>query len=329
MAKRQRLDVVVAEQAELSRSRAAALIREGRVHLDGEVVSRPSASVAPGQQVVVELPPLRAPVAQPQDLPLSIVYEDDDLAVIDKQEGMVVHPGAGHPDGTLVNALLHHLDGLSGIGGVERPGIVHRLDRGTSGLMVVAKHDAAHQALAAQFADKTAGRTYLALCLGAPEAEEGTVRSWLGRHRTDRLRWASQPEGVGKHAVTHWKVEARAGTVTLLRCWLETGRTHQVRVHLSEQGWPLAGDRVYRRKGRRPPARLAPWVDPEGQRPLLHAWELGLVHPTTGEAMRWRAAPPGDYVAALEALQIDPAPYGPVVVVVPPVPVVVEPKHSP
>jgi len=223
---------------------------------------------------------------------------------------MVVHPGPGHPDGTLVNALLHHLDGLSGIGGVQRPGIVHRLDRGTSGLMVVAKNDDAHQGLAAQFAEKTAGRTYLALVLGSPAAEEGTVRSWLGRHRTDRLRWCSQPEGVGKHAVTHWAVEARVGTVSLVRCWLETGRTHQVRVHLTEQGWPLAGDGTYKRRGRRPPARLAPFLDDTGQRPMLHAWELRLTHPRSGAPLAFRAAPPGDFGQALEALGIDPGRFG-------------------
>jgi 23S rRNA pseudouridine1911/1915/1917 synthase len=302
--------VIVAERAGVSRSRAAAWIKEGRVTLRGEVQRRASATVIEGDEVQFEAPPLRADRAVPQDLPLRIVHEDAHLAVIDKAPGMVVHPSPGHPDGTLVNALLHHLDGLSGIGGVERPGIVHRLDKGTSGLLVVAKHDEAHQSLAAQFADKSAGRVYLALCLGQPEAEQGTVRSWLGRHPTDRLRWCSQPEGVGKHAVTHWAVEARAGTVTLVRCWLETGRTHQVRVHLSEQGWPLAGDATYKRRGKRPPARLAPHVDPEGQRPLLHAWQLSLTHPATGERCTWSAPPPDDYAAALQALEIDPQRFG-------------------
>lgn len=304
-----RLDVRVAAEADLSRSRAAALVKEGRVTVDGETLRRPAAKVRSHQVVVVEVPPPVPMEAQPQDLPLDVVYEDADLAVVNKAAGMVVHPGAGHPDGTLVNALLFHLDGLSGIGGVQRPGIVHRLDRGTSGLMVVAKHDEAHQHLAAQFADKTAGRVYLALCLGAPTLGRGTVRSWLGRHPTDRVRWSSRPEGTGKHAVTHWAVEARAGTVTLIRCWLETGRTHQVRVHLSEQGWPLAGDGTYKRRDRRPPARLVAHVDPTGQRPMLHAWELRLVHPRTGEPCAFRAPPPADYLAALEALDIDQAPY--------------------
>lgn len=314
MGSKVRLDVVVAEQADVSRSRAAAWIREGRVQLDGVVVTRPATAVPAPDTVAIDRPPLRAAEALPQDLPLAIVYQDADLAVVDKAAGMVVHPAAGHPDGTLVNALLHHLDDLSGVGGVERPGIVHRLDRGTSGLMVVAKHDAAHQALAEQFAAHTAGRTYLALCLGQPDADAGTIRSWLGRHPTDRLRFATRPEGEGKHAVTHWAVEARVGTVTLVRCWLETGRTHQVRVHCAEQGWPLAGDGTYARKGHRAPARLVPHVDPEGRRPLLHAWQLRLTHPTTGEALCFQAPPPADYRAALEALGIDPETYGPVVV---------------
>jgi len=305
----ERLDVRVAAEAGLSRSRAAALVKEGRVQVEGRVVTRTATRVHREQQVEVEVPPPRPMAAQPQALPLSVVYEDADLAVIDKAAGMVVHPGPGHPDGTLVNALLHHLDGLSGIGGVQRPGIVHRLDRGTSGLMVVAKHDDAHRGLAAQFADKTAGRTYLALCLGQPEAEEGTVRSWLARHRTDRMRWCSQAEGRGKHAVTHWAVEARAGTVTLIRCWLETGRTHQVRVHLSEQGWPLAGDGVYKRRRRRAPARLAPWLDPDGRRPMLHAWQLRLTHPTTGARLELHAPPPADFAAALRAVGVDPGAY--------------------
>jgi 23S rRNA pseudouridine1911/1915/1917 synthase len=221
--------------------------------------------------------------------------------VIDKPPGLVVHPAAGHADGTLVNALLFHLDGLSGIGGVERPGIVHRLDRGTSGLMVVAKNDAAHQHLAAQFAEHSAGRRYLALCMGVPTDASGTVRSFLGRHPTDRLRFASTTEDRGKIAITHWRRVAVAGTISLIECRLETGRTHQVRVHLTEQGWPLVGDPTYQRRSAKLPATLR-FVDPE--RPLLHAWRLDLTHPRTGAAMAFERPPPADFVAALEAVGI-------------------------
>lgn len=298
-----RLDAAVAALTpELSRSRVAALIREGAVSLDGRVVRKPGTPVAPGARVVVDVPAPVPTEAAPQDLPLSIVYEDDALVVVDKAAGMVVHPGPGHPDGTLVNALLHHVGNLSGIGGVQRPGIVHRLDRGTSGLVVVAKGDAAHQALARQFADKTAGRTYLALVHGTPDRDAGTIRSCLARHPTDRLRWASTEGEHGKPAVTHWRVAHRAGSVSLLVCELETGRTHQIRVHLSEQGWPLVGDGTYRRRGVRLPAILRDLADPSGERPMLHAWRLRLIHPLTGQPMAFEVPPPDDMAAALAAV---------------------------
>ena len=187
-----RLDVVVAELVGVvSRSQAARLIRDGHVEVSGEVQSRPSAKVHAGSVVRVRVPPPLPTDVAPQALPLSIVYQDSAVAVIDKAAGMVVHPGPGHPDGTLVNALLHHLTDLSGIGGEERPGIVHRLDRGTSGLLVVAKHDTAHRHLAAQFANHEAGRIYLALCHGAPRQDEGRIESTLARHPKDRVRMAS------------------------------------------------------------------------------------------------------------------------------------------
>lgn len=297
-----RLDAVLAEAVpDLSRSRVAALVKDGAVRVAGVVVTRPSHKVAEGDSLVLVVPEPAPDRAIPQDLPVVIVYEDDDLVVVDKAPGMVVHPSPGHADGTLVNALLHHVDGLSGVGGVQRPGIVHRLDRGTSGLMVVAKHDRSHGHLAAQFADHSAGRVYLALCLGAPDGEGGTLRSDLARHPTDRLRWASTERG-GKPAITHWRRLARGRGLSLVACRLETGRTHQVRVHLTEQGWPLAGDPTYRRRSRTTPAWLAPLL-PE-DRPMLHAWRLGLTHPSDGRRLVLEAAPPPDFAAVAEAAGI-------------------------
>ncbi len=269
----------------------------------GAVADRPALTVEMGAVFEVDVPPPRPATAIAQPLPLRIVFQDDDLAVIDKAAGMVVHPAAGHPDGTLVNALLHHLEGLSGVGGTERPGVVHRLDRGTSGLLVVAKHDSAHADLAAQFAAHTAGRTYLALVHRGPKEDRGTIESQLGRHPTDRLRQVSLRSG-GRRAVTHWRRLASSGEIALLSCTLETGRTHQVRVHLAEQGWPIVGDRLYARRGTRLPAALKGVVDESGDRPLLHAWRLQLDHPRTQARLKFVAEPPGDFLAALAALGI-------------------------
>jgi 23S rRNA pseudouridine1911/1915/1917 synthase len=288
---------------ELSRSRLAELVREGQVWVDGAPATRPAQPVEAGSRLTVALPDPEPAQAIAQDLPLVVVFEDPDLAVIDKAAGMVVHPGAGHRDGTLVNALLHHLDDLSGIGGVLRPGLVHRLDRGTSGLLVVAKHDRAHQALAEQFAAHTAGRNYLALCWGDPG--DGARRSHLARHPTDRLRFASTKDGSGKAAVTHHRVRGRAGRVSLVECRLETGRTHQVRVHLAEAGCPLVGDRTYQRGELRGNSRLRAWQDAEPERPLLHAWVLRLTHPRTGEGLRFQVRPPPDFQLAAAAAGLD------------------------
>jgi len=295
-----RLDTVLADAfPDLSRARAAALVKEGRVAVGDRTTLKPASRTAAGVLLTVELPDPAPASSLPQALPLTIVYQDEALVVVDKGAGMVVHPSAGHPDGTLVNALLHHVRDLSGIGGVERPGIVHRLDRGTSGLLVVAKTDAAHASLSAQFAAKTTGRRYLALCLGSPAEEAGTVRSFLGRHPRDRLRWASTDGSWGREAITHWRVVARAGTVSLLECRLETGRTHQVRVHLTEAGWPLVGDPVYKRRGRRAPASLRDFLAAHPERPLLHAWRLAFDHPDTGARMAFAADPPEDFLEAL------------------------------
>lgn len=301
-----RLDAVLAGQlADLSRSRIASLVKEGAVTVDGEVVRKASTKVAVGQEVVVHVPPPEPMEAVAQDLPVSIVYEDADLVVVNKAAGMVVHPGPGHPDGTLVNALLHHVRDLSGIGGVQRPGIVHRLDRGTSGLMVVAKHDRAHQHLAAQFAEHTAQRRYVAVVLGAVQATRGTITSHLARHPKDRLRWASTDDAEqGKVAITHWERLGVRGTVSLVGCRLETGRTHQIRVHLTELGHPLIGDPVYTRGNRRPPASIRDQVDALDARPLLHAWSLALDHPSTGERLSWNAQVPPDMAEILGILEL-------------------------
>jgi len=296
-----RLDVVVAALvADLSRAQAARLIRDGRVRLDEAMVRKPSTKVAEGQSVRVYLPPPMPTQAVAQDLPLHIVYEDADVVVVDKAAGMVVHPGAGHPDGTLVNALLHHVGDLSGIGGVIRPGIVHRLDRGTSGLMVVAKHDLAHRHLQAQFADHTAGRRYLAITMGAPDTPSGTIRSHLARHPTDRVRFASTDGSHGKRAITHWWRRGAAGGCGLVECALQTGRTHQVRIHLAEQGWPLLGDGMY--AGRRNPNGKVRDLAGDGTRPFLHAWQLHFVHPADERPVRFVAPPPADFQAVLDRL---------------------------
>jgi len=296
-----RLDAVVAATfPELSRSRARVLIEQGRVCVAGAVVTRPATPIDGGVALTVEIPPPAAAEAAPQDLPLEVVYEDADVVVVDKRAGMVVHPAPGHADGTLVNALLHHIDDLSGVGGVQRPGIVHRLDRGTSGLIVVAKHDAAHASLSAQFADHSAGRTYVALCIGTADRQKGTIRSLLARDPRDRLRFASTAdEEHGRLAVTHWSVRGRAPGLTLVECRLETGRTHQIRVHLCEAGLPLVGDPLYRRRNRQPPGGLRAWVDAHPDRPLLHAWRLAFEHPSTGEALEFEAPPPDDFREAL------------------------------
>ena len=306
-----RLDRVVASQIEaLSRSRAAALVKQGVVQVAGEVWSRPSARVRAGMEVSVDVPEPVPDAARPQDLPIRIVHEDEHLVIVDKAPGMVVHPGAGHPDGTLVNALLHHVGDLSGIGGVARPGIVHRLDRGTSGLMVVAKHDRAHRSLAEQFAEKRAGRLYLALCLGAPELRSGTIESFVARHPTQRLRWASTDGSYGKRALTYWRLRGQAHGMSLIECRLGTGRTHQVRVHLTEQGWPLAGDDLYRRRDRMPWSGVRDGIAALGSRPLLHAWSLTLTHPASGRKETWTAPVAPDFQGILEALDlVDALPY--------------------
>ena len=267
-----RLDAFLSADGQLSRSQAARLIEEGHVTVDGRPAAK-SCRVAEGQQVTVDIPEVKDTAVEAQDIPLDVVYEDGDVIVVNKPTGLVVHPAPGHPDGTLVNALLHHCgDSLSGIGGEKRPGIVHRIDRDTSGLIIAAKNDAAHLALSAQLSDHTLARTYECLVMGNLRQDSGTVDAPIGRHPTDRKKMAVEPRN-GRRAVTHWEVIARYNGVTHVRCRLETGRTHQIRVHMAYIGHPILGDTVYGAK--KPVPGLA------GQ--CLQAVELRFVHPRTGE----------------------------------------------
>ena len=268
-----RLDAWLAAQCPaLSRSALQNLIEQGCVTKNAAPVNKKE-KVVPGAVYTVELPDPQPIEAQPQNIPLDIVYEDDDLLVVNKPKGMVVHPAPGNPDGTLVNALLHHCgDSLSGIGGEKRPGIVHRIDRDTSGLIIAAKNDAAHLALSAQLSDHTLARTYECLVMGNLRQDSGTVDAPIGRHPSDRKKMAVEPRN-GRRAVTHWEVIARYNGVTHVRCRLETGRTHQIRVHMAYIGHPILGDTVYGAK--KPVPGLA------GQ--CLQAVELRFVHPRTGE----------------------------------------------
>jgi 23S rRNA pseudouridine1911/1915/1917 synthase len=299
-----RLDVVVAAMVpDLSRSKASAWIAAGHVRVADEVCTRSATGVREGGAVEITVPPPPTSDAVPEDIPLTFVHIDEHLAVVDKPPGLVVHPGAGHATGTMVNALRFHLGGgLSGEGGPERPGIVHRLDRGTSGLIAVARTDVAHRHLAEQFAAHTARRRYLAICLGVPEETSGTIRSRIGRHPTDRLRFASVDDG-GRQAVTHWRVRVSGRGVSLIECQLETGRTHQIRVHLSEQGLPLLGDGLYR-GGKSLPAPLAARLEGllQDDRPMLHAWRLRLAHPADESPRTFAAPVPPDMLAVLRAL---------------------------
>jgi 23S rRNA pseudouridine1911/1915/1917 synthase len=290
----QRLDKALAEASGLSRERVKALIGEGAVTVAEAVVTQPSGKAPEGAEFAIAVPPAVEAEAQAQDIPLSIIFEDEHLIVIDKPAGLVVHPAAGNPDGTLVNALLHHCAGkLSGIGGVARPGIVHRIDKDTSGLLVVAKHDAAHEALARQFADHSIERAYLAVVNGHPTPREGTIRAKIGRSDVNRKKMAVLPDTArrGKEAATHYKTLRSMEDCALVECRLETGRTHQVRVHLASIGHALLGDPVY---GRANP-RLRMVLKSLGfHRQALHAAVLGFVHPVTGDRLRFESGLPTD-----------------------------------
>ena len=325
---RGRLDHLLATRLpDLSRSRVQALIRDGQVSVDGRTILEPGRRIKPGETVSVEVPPPADPTPQGEDIPLAIVYEDDHLIVVDKPAGLVVHPAPGHAGGTLVNALIAHCGtSLSGIGGVRRPGIVHRLDKETSGLLVVAKSDVAHQGLSAQFAahgaDGRLERAYLAVAWGAPLRPDGVVDLPLTRASADRKRIAVAPAGTGRRAVTHYEVLARYGVsgggsdrarryrpaeaiASLLRLNLETGRTHQIRVHLAAIGHPLLGDPLYARGF----ATRAVRLEEEAQaalaalgRQALHAAVLGFEHPVSGLALRFESALPADLARLVDAL---------------------------
>ncbi|MDP3908392.1 RluA family pseudouridine synthase [Novosphingobium sp.] len=297
----QRLDKALADASGLSRERVKALLGEGRIALDGKAATSGSVKPAEGTPFTITVPAAIPAEAQAQDIALTVAYEDEYLIVVDKPAGLVVHPAAGNLDGTLVNALLHHCRGqLSGIGGVARPGIVHRIDKDTSGLLVVAKTDAAHEGLAAQFADHSIERAYLAVVGGLPAPISGTIRGAIARSNHDRKKMALVEDGRGKHAVTHYKLLERLDSAALVECRLETGRTHQVRVHMASIGHPLLGDPVYGRT----PSRLRPLLNQlHFHRQALHAAVLGFTHPVTGAAVRLESTLPTDMAGLLVELR--------------------------
>lgn len=275
----------------LTRSAAQKLLEDGAVKCGGEAVKK-NRKTAPGEVYLVSLPDPEPIEAIPQDIPLDVVYEDEDVIVVNKPVGMVVHPAPGHPDGTLVNALLYHCgSSLSGINGKLRPGIVHRIDRDTSGLIIAAKNDAAHLSLAAQLEDHSLRREYHAVVVGGFREDSGTVDKPIARHPVDRKRMAIDPDG--RHAVTHWQVLERFGGYTYLKCNLETGRTHQIRVHLASLGHPLLGDTVYGNK------KSVPGL--AGQ--CLHAKALTFVHPRTGEQVTTECPLPDWFETVLAKLR--------------------------
>ncbi len=276
---------------ELSRARVQALIEAGHVRIGTKPV-KASQRIQGLEQVELEVPEPVAAEPEAEDLPLTVVFQDRDIAVLDKAAGMVVHPGAGHHGGTLVNALLHHLKDLKGVGGVMRPGLVHRLDKDTSGLLVVAKHDQALRALQAQFKSRSVEKTYLALVLGQPPAN-GTFSTLHGRHPKHRTRFTGKVTS-GKSAITHFKVNKRFADAALVEIGLETGRTHQIRVHFAEAGFPLISDPLYGPKKAQRPDLIA--------RQALHAWKLGFKHPRSGKALEFTAKPPKDFKAAEKKL---------------------------
>jgi 23S rRNA pseudouridine1911/1915/1917 synthase len=304
--------------AEFSRSRVQALIRQGAVTVDGKPVSDPGRRLKAGETVEASLPEPEPAEPRGEDIPLDILYEDDELIVVNKPAGLVVHPGAGNWTGTLVNALIHHCGAsLSGIGGVRRPGIVHRLDKDTSGVIVVAKTDRAHKALSEAFADhgleSGLERAYIALVWGSPERNTGIVDAPLGR-AADRVRRAVVPAGRAdaRHAVTHYAVLERFGgeagneLASLVECRLETGRTHQIRVHMAHIGHPVIGDQDYGRGFRTKAARLAEPLRTAAKdfpRQALHAKLLAFSHPVTGETMRFEAPMPADMAALVEGFR--------------------------
>lgn len=294
-----RLDQFLASRLEgVSRSQVQRLIRDQHVSVSAGV-AKPSLAVTPNLVVDVDVPPPLPATPQAEDLPLSILHNDNDIVVIDKPAGMVVHPAAGHAQGTLVNALLHHIGDLSGVGGMERPGIVHRLDRGTSGIMVIAKHDRAHRHLSTQFHDRQVRKEYLALVWRAP-AVGLRIEDPLGRDPNDRQKMSSRSRRRRTALTEVLEVEALRG-VSLVRVSIGTGRTHQIRVHLSEHGFPLVGDALYGGVKKRLPTHLAAVA--RLTRPFLHAARLSFVHPATGRTMTFEAPLAPDLQSTITALR--------------------------
>lgn len=295
-----RLDTYLSENTELSRSAAARLCEEGAVTVNGKVQGK-KYTVSPGECIELSIPEAVPTEAKPENIPLDIVFEDKDIVVINKPSGMVVHPAPGNYEGTLVNALLYHCgDELSGIGGEIRPGIVHRIDKDTSGLLVVAKNDRAHRALAEQLEGHHITREYHALVTGGFKEDRGTVCKWIGRHPIDRKKMAVLPEGApgARDAVTHYEVLARFGEVSYVKLHLETGRTHQIRVHMASLGHPLLGDAVYG-GGKTRFEKAHPKLF-DGQ--ALHARRLSFKHPTSGAAVSYECPLPENFEKALSLL---------------------------
>ncbi|ARV62842.1 pseudouridine synthase [Nostocales cyanobacterium HT-58-2] len=294
--KEARLDRYLSQElSDLSRSRVQQLIEQGKIQLNGKVCTSKKTSVKVGDRISIEIPEAEPLELQPEDIPLDILYEDDSLLIINKPAGLVVHPAPGHQKGTLVNAILAHCPNLPGIGGVQRPGIVHRLDKDTTGAIAIAKTERAHQHLQTQLKAKTARREYLGIVYGAPKTENGTVNLPIGRHPVDRKKMTVVPvEQGGRPAVTHWKVKERLGNYTLMHFQLETGRTHQIRVHSAHVGHPIVSDPIYS-SGR------SVGVNLPGQ--ALHAWKLKVQHPVSGEWIEVTAPPPQIFTTLLEVLR--------------------------
>ena len=289
-----RLDKAVLElHPDFSRSRIEGLVKAGFVTVNGVVATKAGMKVSPDDALVVEIPPPVPAEPEPEDIPLDIVFEDEDMLVLNKAAGMVVHPAPGHFTGTLVNALLHHCPDLKGIGGVARPGIVHRLDMETSGLLVVAKSQAAMDGLVRAFASHAnIEKVYLAIVHGRPRLDAGRIENLIGRHPVDRKRMAIV-ERNGKLAITNWRVVGMAGETSQIECRIETGRTHQIRVHMASLGCPVIGDSVYGK------GALDRRLDPVPARQMLHAWRLALWHPVRNERMTFEAPVPADMHAYL------------------------------
>ncbi len=291
-----RLDRYLSQKLpDLSRSRIQQLIEQGQVQINNKICTSKKTTVQLGDRISLTIPDPKPLNLQPEAIPLNILYEDDSLIIINKPADLVVHPAAGHESGTLVNALLAHCSNLAGIGGVQRPGIVHRLDKDTTGAIAIAKTDQAHQHLQAQLKAKTARRQYLGVVYGAPSSNSGTIDQPIGRHPVDRKKMAVVPiEKGGRSATTHWQIQERLGNYTLIHFQLETGRTHQIRVHSAYMGHPIVGDSVYS-TGRSVGVNLS------GQ--ALHAWRLTLQHPQTGELIEVTAELPKTFTTLLEVLR--------------------------